>query len=390
MNSHPLKARRHAQGFSLIEMMVAITVGLVLISVMSVVYINSKSSTKRQDQLSNIQQSVRTAFEYLAFDSRMVGHLGCFTRLDNLTAVGPANLANNFGVGIEGYEYAGTAVGSSFALTSSTPTDTTTASAWSNSPGATTAVMPLSSISGGAGVGMTPGSDVLIVRSTTVGKPVRLTAQVAGGSATTIPIENRSTGTCPTGAANVSGFCDGSYGVIASCNSAQAFQVTTAGASLVLPSAILGSTVYAVNATEVFPMQTIVYYVKRSSSGTTTSLYRRVLDGAQADPALQDQELIEGVENMQIRYGVDTDVELDGIINGDYVTADAIAEWHRVVAVRISLLVRASTPIEGNLASTSAPVNGVTVTFPTTGPRFDRRVFTTTVALRNRIAYAAP
>ena len=390
MNAHHFQTRRHAQGFSLVEMMVAITVGLVLITVMSVVYLNSKSSTRRQDQLSNIQQSVRTAFEYLAFDSRMVGHLGCFTRLDNLAPVGAVNLANNFAVGIEGYEYAGTAVGSTFAMTSSTPTDTTAATAWSNSPGATTATLPLSAISGGAAVGITPGSDVLIVRSTAVGKPVRLTAAVAGGSATSIPIENRSTGSCPSGAANVSGFCDGSFGVIASCSAAQAFQVTTAGASLVLPSAIQGSTVYAVNATEVFPMQTVVYYIKRSSSGTTTSLYRRVLDGAQTDPALQDQELIEGVENMQIRYGVDTDTELDGIINGDYVPASSVAEWNRVVAVRISLLVRASTSIDNNLASTSAPVNGVTVTFPTTGPRFDRRVFTTTVALRNRIAYAAP
>lgn len=390
MNAHLSQTRRRARGFSLVEMMVAITVGLVLISVMSVVYLNSKSSTRRQDQLSNIQQSVRTAFEYLAFDSRMVGHLGCSTRLDNLAPVGAVSLANNFAVGIEGYEYAGTAVGGAFTMTSSTPTDTTTASAWSNSPGATTAVIPLSAISGGAAVGLTPGSDVLIVRSTAVGKPVRLTAAVAGGSATAIPIENRSTGNCPNGTANVSGFCDGSFGVITSCNAAQAFQVTTAGASLALPSAVLGSTVYAIDATEVFPMQTVVYYIKRSSSGTTTSLYRRVLDGAQTDPTLQDQELIEGVENMQIRYGVDTDTELDGIINGDYVTADAIAEWNRVVAVRISLLVRASTSIEGNLASTSAPVNGVTVTYPTAGPRFDRRVFTTTVALRNRIAYAAP
>jgi type IV pilus assembly protein PilW len=390
MNAHLSQTRRHVRGFSLIEMMVAITVGLVLISVMSVVYLNSKSSTRRQDQLSNIQQSVRTAFEYLAFDSRMVGHLGCFTRLDNLTPVGALNLANNFAVGIEGYEYAGTAVGGTFAMTSSTPTDTTTATAWSNSPGATTATIPLTAVSGGAAVGITPGSDVLIVRSTAVGRPVRLTAAVAGGSATAIPIENRSTGSCPNGAANVSGFCDGSFGVISTCNAAQAFQVTTAGASLVLPSAIQGSTIYAVNATEVFPMQTVVYYIKRSSSGTTTSLYRRVLDGAQTDPALQDQELIEGVENMQIRYGVDTDTELDGIINGDYVPASSVAEWNRVVAVRISLLVRASTPIDNNLASTSAPVNGVTVTFPTTGPRFDRRVFTTTVALRNRIAYAAP
>jgi type IV pilus assembly protein PilW len=34
------------------------------------------------EQLSSMQQSVRTAFEYLSSDARMVGHLGCFTRRD--------------------------------------------------------------------------------------------------------------------------------------------------------------------------------------------------------------------------------------------------------------------------------------------------------------------
>jgi len=377
--------------------MVAIAVGLVLITVMSVVYINSKSSTKRQDQLSIVQQGVRTAFEYLAFDSRTVGHLGCFTRHDTasgFTAILGSNLSNNFAIGIEGYEFNNTAPNNSYTLTSSAPANVTGTSSWAASTGATTAAIPITEISGG--VGLTPGSDVLILRGTAVGSPVRLTAAVAGGSATTIPIENASTGTCPNGAANVSGFCNGSYGAITSCTSAQAFKVTTAGASLTLPIAIQGSVVYPVNGTEVFPMQTIVYYIKLSSSGTTTSLYRRILDGrvdGSGNPVNQEDELIEGVENMQVRYGVDTTPEPDGLIDGDYLTANAVGDWSRVVAVRVSLVVKAPNAIDGNLASalpTSGLVNGVTIVYPTARPFFDRRVFTTTVALRNRIAYAAP
>lgn len=392
MNSHALQPRRQALGFSLVEMMVAIAVGLVLITVMSVVFINSKGANKRQDQMSTLQQGVRTAFEYLAFDARTVGHLGCFTRNATLVPVsGALNLANNFAVGIEGYEYAGTGTGSTFAMTSSAPTDVSTASSWALSPAATTPTIPVADIAGGIGAGLTPGSDVLILRNVAVGKPVRLSASVTGGVATAIPIENVSTGNCPNGSTNVSGFCDNSFGVIASCSSAQAFQVTTAGPSLAITSPLVGTVVYAVDSTEVFPVQTVVYYVKRSSSGTTSSLYRRVLDGAQTDVALQEQELIEGVESMQLRYGVDSTVpEADGQIDGVYVTADGVTDWSRVVAVRLSLLLRADTPIDSNLAALSKPMNGVTVTFPTTGPRYDRRVFTTTVALRNRIAYAAP
>ena len=48
MKIHPHVTRRHAKGFSLIEMMVAITVGLVLITV-CLSSTHSKSSTKRQD-----------------------------------------------------------------------------------------------------------------------------------------------------------------------------------------------------------------------------------------------------------------------------------------------------------------------------------------------------
>ena len=142
-------------------------------------------------------------------------------------------------------------------------------------------------------------------------------------------------------------------------------------------------------------MQTLVYYVKRSSSGTTTSLYRRIFDGDNA--AGLEQELIEGVENMQLRYGVDTTVpDPDGIVD-DYVVAKgataatSVTDWNKVVAVRVGLLMRSAVPVEGDVSvAASVPVNGVTVTFPTAGPTvrpYDRRVFTSTMAVRNKISY---
>ncbi len=393
-------SRRFNRGFSLVEMMVALTVGLVLISVMSVVYVNSKGSVRRQDQLSEIQQSVRTAFEFLSFDGRMLGHLGCFTRHDGLTRLTPRTLTNNFDVGIEGYEYAGTGFNSTFTITSSAPANNTTASSWLPSTG-TYATIPIAEISqdpANASVlnGLTPGSDVLIMRTPTTGKPVRLTAPVAGGAGiTTLPVENVSTGTCFGGANNMAGFCPNSLGVISSCISGQAFRVTaTAGGTLTLESAIDPGTIYPINGSEVFPMQTVIYYIRLSASGTTTSLYRKVLNGAFVD----DQELIEGVESMQVRYGVDTTTpDPDGVIDGTYVTADAVADWSRVVAFRVSLLVRNRTQAQGDIANllpndtSDRPLNGMDrIVFPAGPPFYDRRVFTTTVALRNRIAYPVP
>ena len=48
--------------------------------------------------------------------------------------------------------------------------------------------------------------------------------------------------------------------------------------------------------------------------------------------------LVEGIENLQIDYGIDTDG--DGAPNGNYIVAPAAADWPNVVAVRINVLAR--------------------------------------------------
>jgi type IV pilus assembly protein PilW len=407
MTYTPLQQQpRQQSGVTLIEMMVAMAIGLVLTTIMASIYLSSKTATRRQDQLTTIQQGVRTAFEYIGFDVRAAGHLGCFSRRgitsgEGFTGATSPGLADNFAIGLEGYEYAN-ATADVYTLGSNAPDNVTEVTSWRNSTGATTATLPIGAVAGGTSVGLTPGSDLLIVRNT-IGEPIRLTAIATTGSSA-LNVNASSTGTCPDGTANASGFCAGSYGLIASCTAAQMFQVASATAStLNISPALAGSTNFAANATEVLRAQTVIYYVKKSGSGQVSSLYRRVFDGVQADPsgtaaAGFEQELLEGVENMQLRYAVDTgnasgtDTDPDGVINGEYVTADAVTDWSRVIAVRVGLLLRATTALDGDLANdaslpTSKPVNGVTVTLPTTGAKFDRRVYTTTVAIRNRVAY---
>jgi type IV pilus assembly protein PilW len=90
------------------------------------------------------------------------------------------------------------------------------------------------------------------------------------------------------------------------------------------------------------------------------------------------QELVEGVEDMQILYGEDTD---DNGTVDVFVTADAVAAWNQVLSIRISLLLQT---LDDNLATASQQYtyNGA-VTTP--ADRRLRRVFTTTVSLRNRM-----
>lgn len=97
----------------------------------------------------------------------------------------------------------------------------------------------------------------------------------------------------------------------------------------------------------------------------------QVVTPAGATP--QAQPILENVEDIQVLYG-----ERKGG-NLAYVTAAKIQNLNNVFSVRISLLLQTA---ENNLASVPQPytINGVTTT-PT--DRRLRRVFTTTVALRN-------
>ena len=91
---------------------------------------------------------------------------------------------------------------------------------------------------------------------------------------------------------------------------------------------------------------------------------------------------------MQILYGEDTDADADGT-NGDR-TANRYVDFgvdddfdpDRIVSVRISLLARS---INNNLTTEPSPYtfNGITVT-PESTDKYLRKIFTTTITLRNK------
>ena len=380
-------ARASARGLTLVELLVAMVIGLFMTIVMGSVFLGSKSGMHRHEQLSAVQQSVRTAFEYLAHDARMVGHMGCFTGSASAgftNDLSSSHIGSNYALGVEGFDYDGSKA--PFPWTATTPTAVKTAANWlSNTvaPGGFTAI-PIDDIAG-SGQGLAPGADVLVIR-TVAEAPLRLSADTTTGGST-ITVENRPGGKCSDGSTNkVSGFCANSHGLIASCKRARVFGVQSiAGTTLTLKSTLGADPVYAAASTEVFPMQTIVYYVKTSSIGEGTSLYRRIFDGDNATG--NEQELIEGVETVQVTYGVDTTTPADGAVDS-YVTAKDVTDWSLVVAVRMGVVVRSLEPVAADTpVRASDAVNGAAVTYPTSGPKFDRRVFTTTVALRNRISH---
>jgi len=128
--------------------------------------------------------------------------------------------------------------------------------------------------------------------------------------------------------------------------------------------------------------KSIGYYIAVGSGGNP-ALFQASFNSAseiQAGNSLTvSNELVEGIENMQIEYGEDT----NGDSTPDYYVPAGTAGLNMadVVSIRISLLVRSP---DDNL--TAQPV-AYTYNGATTTPADNRlrRVFSSTIAVRNRL-----
>jgi type IV pilus assembly protein PilW len=130
----------------------------------------------------------------------------------------------------------------------------------------------------------------------------------------------------------------------------------------------------------VFKLQSHVYFVGKRGGATANppALFRAPLDNDGTLGAAE--ELIEGVESMQITYGEDTDGDLQA---DRYVVADAVVDWQEVTSVRLGLLLASVDEPGAFTDDTTYNVNGSW--FDPADDRRLRKVFSTTIALRNRV-----
>ena len=115
------------------------------------------------------------------------------------------------------------------------------------------------------------------------------------------------------------------------------------------------------------------FYIRNNPEGVP-SLYQKTLDN-------NPDVILEGVEQMQITYGVDTnrDLSIDA-----YLTADAIDTWSDVISVRISLvMINIDADNNTNIALGDGSYSLEGNNFTPDDGRI-RRVFTQTLNLYNR------
>lgn len=121
-----------------------------------------------------------------------------------------------------------------------------------------------------------------------------------------------------------------------------------------------------------------IYYISSCSvcgSDTIPTLKMKELING---PSLTTTPLVEGIENMQFDYGVDSTG--DGSPD-DYLLAAAVTDWSNVMAVRVNLLARNNDPTSGHTDSKNYSLGGVGTVTP--GGAYKRHAYSQLVRAIN-------
>jgi len=343
MSLHRQPARLQ-RGFSLVELMVALTLSLLLLAGALSILQSSRMSYAENERLSRLQEAGRTVMELVLRDVRGSGFTGCARAIQaddfaNDIAGGAASMLWNFAQPANGYEVGGAAPVLDADLADVTPLTN---------------------------------SDILVLRTARQGQPTfRTTAEILGASTDPIQVARGDSATIEAGTAMVIADCRGASAFIATD-----FDGTAGAAEISFAGQGAGGSLtrgFDIGAS-VTPVQTVVYFVGTSTSGNGPALWQKV--GADAPV-----ELVEGVENLQFLYGLDSNADR---IPNSYVAASAVGatNWNNVVAIQMAVLVRSDTQYGPEVDGRTYTMLGTSV-----GPFNDRRLrslYTTTIVLRNR------
>lgn len=321
------------QGFSLVELMIAMTIGFLVVAAVGYVYLGSRQTFRMSDSMSRMQENARLAIETLARDVRMAGYVGCgnlqtatITTIANppVSSISAANAITGLDSGVSTANFLGTTI---------------------TRPGGDTL-----SIMGafGGGVGLVGNLS-----------PSNANVQING---------------------NPFNFAVGDVLVVSDCKNADVFSPTSVSGGGTVTMAHANSTNTGNRVGDygsdgiVLKMEQYTYFIGINPD-LKRALYRtNVVTGVPGGTV----ELVENVWDMQIAYGMDTNA--DGEVDS-YGDATAVGtNWQQVLSARISLLLVSP---EDNIVPSAQTYNfnGASVTAT------DRRLYqvlTTTIAVRNR------
>jgi len=380
---------KRVAGFSLIELMISLALGsVVTMGVVQLFVANAETHRLLQGQ-SRMQESARFALDFIGRDVRKAGYRGCFSSNDNLhtTLLSMASVPYEYDIrnGITGFEATGESEWTP-AITNVLP--------YTSASGTDTNVFSLAADDYGIGNGINldkivSGTDIVTLRNLS-----SVERRIAAPLNTPLidPVININIGW--------NEFRKDQLVMIHDCAQATIFRVTSmtpnlaGAASAAVQDLAIGHRTVDTDATannspqlnrgRVFQVDAAIsaidsntYYIQpgvglNSRGQHPLSLWKKTSLEAPV-------ELIEGVEDLQLLYGEDTDE--DGVPN-QYVAAHFVSDWSAVITVRVTIVVNSIDDVGGS----SVPTHGCTVQHCNDNEATDgllRRTFTQTMQLRN-------
>jgi len=342
---------RHSpnSGFSIVELLIALALGLLVVAGIVQLFVGNNRTYEVVNAQARLQENARFAFDFITRSARSAGYFGCAPETANvaLNLVGNWNLIPEYNMPepVDGWESNGNGTFS--------PDDLTTMPR----SGAAEVNIHLT----GNGIDrneLSDASDILVFRS--IEKPAARLAQILQPDG--IPIAYT-----PDGEPS---FEVDDVVVLADCEQAAVFKVTdvaTAGDETTLSRVVSGaagpfensatvttstgdviaSTLsilgrsYGASAT-IAPLETTFYFIARSTE--LARVAQAGTDGVAVNALWQKTgnnapvELVQGIEDMQLLFGVDTTA--DEVLNvNQYLTIDNVEDVREIVVVQVTLIV---------------------------------------------------
>lgn len=372
------------RGFSMIELMVALTLGLIVTSAVIATFVSVHSASQDTAGVAQLADDGRVALDILQQTVRAAGYMACNSTLRQAVSTGlnPTPLTGDFTEAVAGYEAAPggkvTGPGAALALVANPPGDST-AGDWVTSAGLGNALDASVITEGTPNALPIAGSDVIAVHTTySQVAPAYTSAQSAASSVSVV---------------STTGLAVGQLGIVSNCANSVVDEIQGVAGTTVSFVQPLNQNFSA--GSQVAVADTIVFYIGKGADGDG-ALYSYSL-GGNATFANPTGEIVPDVENMQILYGVDTGGTFAAT---EYVTADQVpaaaagnptcqaiagtgaVDFNCVESIRIALLV--ASPLNATKPPTAArtyTLLGTSVTVPI-DTRL-RRVFETTISVRN-------
>ncbi|WP_312327769.1 PilW family protein [Stenotrophomonas sp.] len=375
--------RSRQAGLSLIELMVSLVIGLILMLGVTQVFLASSQASRLSEGVARAQENGRFALDFLERDIRMAGHMGCVndqahfikeTGLprNNFVAATGAGSPLDFSVAIQGYEAPGTA-----------PTDTLNVGGGSVPAGLPASISNLNPKP-------VAGSDVLVLRFLA---PEGVPVTAINAQELTLAADNdRWKRLTENGIATPTMFG------IANCEYVDVFAGTLAANKLTAGTVDLTRYAPQPEPTVVYRAESMVYYIGEGTNGPGLRRARANSAGLYTI----NEELVEGIENLQLMYGLDNTLDITGgtppvgnitwqkVASGVSVDTNAAGagEWRRVGLVQVGLVARSSDRT-GNAKPTDAAarlgVLGMTYNQDAVTDGRYRTAYEVSIALRNRL-----